>query len=66
MDEKIKQPLMFGAIGCAITIMIYQFAYQFSLDRGEHFTVLGVLGGIAMIAATIRTIVVAKKNPENA
>ena len=48
MDEQLKQNLMIGAIGCASTIMIYQFAYYFTLQRGESFSVLGVLGGIAL------------------
>ena len=46
MNEQIKQALMFGAIGCAATIMIYQLVYQFTLPRGENFSTLGVLGGI--------------------
>lgn len=48
MEDHIKQPLMIGAIGCASTIMVYQFVYYFRLERGTSFTTLGVLMGVAI------------------
>ena len=52
MDEQVKQPVMIGAIAGCTTVMIYEFWYFFTLERGNPATfgkiLLGMLIGLVV------------------